>query len=67
MRIVHQMQRPIEIGLPVVEELLHLGKIGGQIGVLPDIGLQDEFEIGNAVENMCCCEAITIVLSLDIL
>lgn len=48
MRIADGMQRPVKVGLPVVEELLHLREIGSQIVILPDISLKDGFEIGNA-------------------
>src|SRR5689334_20601450 len=49
--IAHRVKWSVEAGLPEVEELVHLGKVGSEIIVLPDIGLQDGFEVGNAIEN----------------
>ena len=45
-RIADRVQRTFKIGLPEVEEPMQLREIGSQIVVLPDMGLQDGFEIG---------------------
>ena len=60
------MQWSIEAGLPEVEELVHLGKVGRQIIVLPDIGLQNGFEVRNAIEDMRGGQSIAVELTFQI-
>jgi len=47
--MVDGMERPVELRLPEVQELVHFRKIKCEIIVLPDVGLQDGFEVGNAL------------------
>lgn len=64
--IADGMQRPVEARLPEVQKLVHFRKIRRKIIVLPDIGLQDGFEFGNAVEDMRGGKSIAIELMLQI-
>jgi len=52
--IADGMERPVELRLPEAQELLHLRKIRCEIVVLPDVGLQDGFDVRYPVENVRC-------------
>ena len=60
MGITDGVQGSVQAGLPEIQEPVHLGKIGSQIIVLPDIRLQHGLEIGDAVEDVCSGETIAI-------
>ena len=66
MRIADRMERAFKPGLPEIQEPVHLRKIGCQIVVLPDIGLQHGFEIRNAIEDVRGGEAVAIELTFQI-
>jgi hypothetical protein len=50
--VANRMQRPIEGSLPEIQEFAHFRKVGSEIVILPDIGLQDGFEIRDAIKYM---------------
>ena len=62
--IADGVERPVKLRLPEAKELVHLRKIRCEIIVLLDVGLQDGFEIGNAVEDMRGGQPITVELTL---
>lgn len=64
--IAYGMERPVELRLPETQELMHLQKIRCEIIVLPNLGLQDGFEIGNAVEDMRGGYPVAVKLTLQI-
>ncbi|CUX54946.1 hypothetical protein AGR4B_pAt20308 [Agrobacterium tumefaciens str. CFBP 5621] len=66
MTVANRMQRPIQGRLPEIEEFAHFREIRSEVVVLPDIGLEDGFEVGNAIEDMRCGKAITVELPLKI-
>lgn len=65
-RVADRMQRTIEACLPEIQEPAHFGKIGGEIVVLPDIGLQNGFKVRNAIENMGGRQAVAVQLPFKI-
>jgi hypothetical protein len=66
MGVADGMQRAIEASLPELEELVHLGKVGGEVVILPDIGLQDGLKVRDVVKYVCGGEAIAAKLTLKI-
>lgn len=44
------VQRPVELFLPEFEEAVHFGEIRGQIIVLPDIGLENQRMVRQAIK-----------------
>jgi hypothetical protein len=60
------VQWPVERLLPEREKLSHLRKLGRQVIILLDIGPEDGFIIGNAIENMRCGQAISVELPLQV-
>lgn len=53
------MQRPIKQGLPHLQKLVNLGESGCEIVVLPNVGLKSEFEVWDAIEEVCGKAAAT--------
>lgn len=66
MAVANRMQRTIEGSLPEIQKLAHFGKVRGKIVILPDIGLQDRFEIRDAIKYMRGGQSVPIELALEI-
>ena len=66
MRVADGMKRPVEVRPPVSQEPLHLREIGSEVVILPDVGLQYGFEIGNTVQDVCSGEPVAIELTFQI-
>src|SRR5262245_39065960 len=63
----HRMQWPFKLFLPEREKTLQLGKVGEQIVILPDVGLQQPAIIGTPIQDVRRRQAITTDLFTEIL
>src|SRR5215471_4601739 len=61
-----RMKRSLELVLPEGEEFLQLRKLGPQVVVLPDVGLQQPAVVGAAIEDTCGGQAIALKLAAEI-
>lgn len=66
MAVVDRVQRTIEGRSPEVKEPVHLGKIGSQIVVLPDVGLENGFKVRDAIKDMRGGQAVAAQLPFQI-
>src|SRR5689334_9640015 len=64
---LHGMQWPLKLFLPEREKTLQLRKLGEQIVILPDVGLQQPAMIGTPVQDVGGRQAITTDLFTEIL
>src|SRR6476660_9218699 len=64
---LHGMQWPLKLFLPEPEKTLQLGKLGEQIVILPDVGLQQPAMIGTPVPDVGGRQALTTDLFTEIL
>jgi hypothetical protein len=64
---LHRMQWPFKLFLPEREKTLQLGKLGEQVVILPDVGLQQPAMIGTPVQDVGGRQAITTDLFTEIL
>ena len=62
----HRSQRTIEVVRPEIQEFDELGKFGGKIVVLPDVGLQDVAEVRHAVHDFRRRQTIATQLTLKV-
>ncbi|OWV71692.1 hypothetical protein ATY76_31030 [Rhizobium sp. R339] len=61
------MKRPIELFLPELQEAAHLGKIGGEVVILPDVGLQNRRVVRQVVEDLGGRQTIALQLLFHVL
>ena len=57
------MQLALEIAVPEIEELREVREAGGEIEILPDVGLQEVLVVGHPVEDLGRGDAVVIELS----
>ena len=60
------VKRAVDFPFPESQEFVRLGKFGGQIKRLSDIGLQQVQMIGKAIDDFGSGKAVTAQLTLDI-
>src|SRR5262249_9115024 len=47
------VERPIEIGDPVVQEVHELRELRGQVVILPDVALQQSWVVWQSIQDFC--------------
>ena len=61
----HSVERPIEIGRPIVQEIDELRKFRRHVIVLPDVALQQLRVVRQAIEDFCRREGESLKLAQE--